>query len=111
MTRWIFPLLLAAGCDDKDTADCGSTAAFVYGAVTGDGASDPSLAVLATSDSGEVVEADWYGEQDGELVYELNLTAGSWTIQADTDACEGAPSVQEVDACEEYSVDLVTGCR
>lgn len=127
MQRWLLGLLLLAGCDEdtKDTSDaislngddsstdaaCGSTMAFVSGSVTGDSAADKSLIVTATSDSGEFVEADWYGEQGGAVAYELNLPAGSWTILADTDACAGDGASLQARACEEHTVDLVVSCR
>ncbi|MFT4975190.1 MAG: hypothetical protein ACI8S6_001077 [Myxococcota bacterium] len=106
-------VLLLTACDEPNdtTGECGSDAVFVSGTVTGSGTDDVDLAVIATGDGGEQIEADWYGEQSGAIAYELNLTGGDWSIKATTGSCSGAAQSLSAAACEEHVVDLDLSCR
>lgn len=111
----LLPALLLAACPDP-TPQCGSTQGFVTGVVTGADA----IKVYATDQEGERVEAS--AASDGS--YELNLEGGrTWVISAsgsvdeggDTGAfgttCYAPDQALEVDACEEYTLNLsLTEC-
>ena len=117
MHRWTLALALTlTACSAGDGTDtgsdttpqCGSTMAFVSGTV--DGATGDQVTVAADNGT-EQVEADWYGERDGLLAYELNLPAGDWEISAAGDGCASETQALSASACQEYTVDLTASCR